>query len=72
MNILKLIEIGTVVLSILTIILVIMNSPQTGDTFGSKDTFSLTRRGMEKQIHTLAIASSAILLLLVLASQILK
>lgn len=72
MNILKLIETATVVFSVLTIALIIMNQPQSGDNFGSSESFTTTRRGMEKQVHSLTVASSVILLLLVLASQVLK
>ncbi len=72
MNILKLIEVATVVFSILTIALIIMNQPQSGDNFGSSDSFTTTRRGMEKNVHNFTVISSVVLLLLVLTSQILK
>ena len=68
----KLIEILTILASLTTILLVIMNQPQTGDTFGSKGGVSQTRRGFEKQLHNMTIASSIILLVLVLAGQIIK
>lgn len=68
----NLIEILTIVASITTIGLVVLNQPQTGDTFGSKNSITSTRRGFEKQLHNLTILSSATLLVLVLASQIIK
>jgi protein translocase SecG subunit len=68
----KAIEILTVIFSIATIGLVIMNQPQTNDTFGSANTVSQTRRGFEKQLYNMTIASSLILLVLVLAGQIVR
>jgi protein translocase SecG subunit len=68
----KLIEILTIIASISTITLVIMNQPQSGDTFGSKGGIMQTRRGFEKQLHNMTVVSSVILLVLVLASQIIK
>jgi len=68
----KLIEILTIIASITTIILIVINQPQTGDTFGSKNSITQTRRGFEKQLHNMTIISSVALLVLVLASQIIK
>ena len=68
----KLIEILTICASIATIALVVLNQPQTGDTFGSKGGVTQTRRGFEKQLHNMTIISSLALLVLVLASQIIK
>jgi protein translocase SecG subunit len=68
----KLIEILTIIASVTTIALIIMNQPQTGDTFGSKGGIMQTRRGFEKQLHNLTIISSVALLALVLISQIIK
>lgn len=72
MTALKLIEILTIACSAATILLIIMNQPQTGDTFGSKSSFSQTRRGFEKQIYNMAIFFSIALFALVLAGQVLK
>ncbi len=64
------IETLTIISSIVTIGLVIMNQPQSGDTFGSSGSIAQTRRGFEKQIHNLTILSSVVLLGLVLLSQV--
>lgn len=72
MTTLKIIEVLTIAVSAATILLVIMNQPQTGDTFGSKASFSQTRRGFEKQMYTLSVVSATVLLVLVLAGQIFK
>jgi hypothetical protein len=72
MNTLQIIEILTIAVSAATVLLIIMNQPHTGDTFGGKVTFAQTRRGFEKQVYNLAIVSSVALFLLVLAGQILK
>lgn len=64
------IEILTIIFSVATIGLVIMNQPQSGDTFSTSSSVTQTRRGFEKQIHNLTIFSSIILLGLVLLSQI--
>jgi preprotein translocase subunit SecG len=66
----ELIEMLLVIFSITTIGLVIMNQPQSGDTFGASASISQTRRGFEKQIHILTILSSSLLLALVLLSQV--
>ncbi len=68
----KLIEILTIIASVATIVLVIINQPQSGDTFGSKGGVLQTRRGFEKQLHTATILSSVAMLALVLISQVLK
>lgn len=68
----KLIEILTIIASVATIGLVIMNQPQTNDTFGGAGAGTQTRRGFEKQIHNLTIIVSGILLVLVLAGQIVR
>ena len=68
----NLIEILTVITSITTIAFVIMNQPQSGDTFGTSSGVIQTRRGFEKQLHYMTIASSVILLVLVLAGQIIR
>ena len=72
MNTLQLIEVLTIAVSAVTILLVIMNQPQTTDTFGAKSSFAQTRRGFEKQIYNMAIGFSVALFVLVLAGQILK
>lgn len=72
MTTLKLIEILTVIASVTTILLIVINQPQTGDTFGAKNSMTQTRRGFEKQVHNMTIISSIALLVLVLASQIVK
>ncbi len=72
MTTLKLIEVLTIAVSAATILLVIMNQPQTADTFGSKSSFGQTRRGFEKQVYNMAIFFSVALFVLVLAGQILK
>jgi protein translocase SecG subunit len=66
----NLIEILTIITSVTTIIFIIMNQPQSGDTFGTSGGVLQTRRGFEKQLHILTIASSVALLVLVLAGQI--
>lgn len=68
----NLIEILTIIASIATILLVIMNQPQTGDTFGTSGGVSQTRRGFEKQLHNMTIIASTVLLVLVLAGQIIR
>ena len=68
----KLIEILTTIASITTITLVIMNQPQSGDNFGSSASVTQTRRGFEKQLHTMTVVSAVIMFVLVLASQVIK
>lgn len=68
----NLIEILTIAASVATIGLIIMNQPQTGDTFGAAGSITQTRRGFEKQVHNLTIISSTVLLLLVLAGQVIR
>lgn len=68
----NLIEILTIIASVTTIILIMINQPQTADTFGASSGMSQTRRGFEKQLHGLTIISSVILLLLVLAGQVIR
>jgi protein translocase SecG subunit len=51
----KLIEILTIIASVTTIALIIMNQPQTGDTFGSKGGIMQTRRGFEKFLYRFTI-----------------
>lgn len=72
MNITQILEVLTIGVSAVTVLLIIMNQPQTGDTFGAKATFAQTRRGFEKQIYNLAIISSVALFVLVIAGQVLK
>lgn len=66
------IEILTIIFSLATIGLIIINQPQSGDTFGTKGGVTQTRRGFEKQLHNMTIASSFILVVLVLAGQIVR
>ena len=68
----QLINFAIIALSFVTMFLVVINQPHTDSTFGSKDSFSRTRRGFEKTAHTSTIVSSVLLFLAVLASQILK
>jgi protein translocase SecG subunit len=68
----NLLDILTIIFSVTTIGLVIMNQPQSGDTFGSSSGMIQTRRGFEKQLHYMTIISSAILLVAVLAGQIIR
>ena len=68
----SLIDIALILVSLSTIGLILLNQPATGDTFGSKDTLSTTRRGFEKQIHNLTVLSSVALIVLVLASQLVR
>lgn len=68
----QLINFSIIALSFLTMFLVIINQPHTDSTFGSKDSFSRTRRGFEKTSHTSTIVASTLLFLAVLASQILN
>lgn len=68
----RLIEILTIIVSITTIGLIILNQPNSGDTFGGTGGITQTRRGFEKQIHNMAVISSIALLVLVLASQIIR
>ncbi len=68
----NLIEILTIFVSIATIVLVIINQPQSGDTFGTSGGMVQTRRGFEKQIHNLTVISSVALLVLVLIGQIIR
>lgn len=66
----NLIEILTIIASVTTIIFIILNQPQSSDTYGTSGGMVQTRRGFEKQIHYLTVISSVALLLLVLAGQI--
>ena len=68
----QLIETLTIIASLSTIGLIIINQPQTGDTFGTKGGIMQTRRGFEKQLHTMTIVSSVVLMLLVLAGQVVR
>lgn len=68
----QLIQILTIITSALVIGLVLLNQPQTGDTFGSKDSFSFVRRGLEGKIHNLTIFASFSLLVLIIVSIIIK
>lgn len=68
----NLIEILTIIASVATIVLIIMNQPQSGDTFGTSGGMVQTRRGFEKQIHFMTIFASVALLALVLAGQIVR
>jgi protein translocase SecG subunit len=70
MNIQSILQIATVVLAILTIILVILNQPQTDSTFGGSNSFQITRRGAEKQLHNFTIISSVLLVVVILLSKI--
>lgn len=72
MNIIHTLETLTVIASVVTILLVIMNQPSNTDTFGAANTMSQTKRGFEKQIYQMAIGSSVILFVLVLATLVLK
>ncbi len=63
---------ATIAVSAVTILLIIMNQPQTTDTFGAKASFAQTRRGFEKQVYNMAVVSSVALFLLVIAGQVLK
>lgn len=68
----NLIEILTIIAAVATILLTIMNQPQSGDSFGASGGMVQTRRGFEKQLHYMTIFSSIALLVLVLASQIVR
>ena len=68
----NLIEILTIIVSVATIGLIIINQPQSGDTFGTSGGMIQTRRGFEKQIHNMTILSSVVLLVLVLAGQVIR
>lgn len=70
MNIQLILQIVTVVFAVLTIVLVILNQPQTDSTFGGSNSFQITRRGAEKQLHNLTIISSVIFIVVILVSKI--
>jgi protein translocase SecG subunit len=72
MNTLFIVNTLTIVMSIVTVGLVLLNQPQTDSTFGSKDSFSRTRRGFESTVHKATIFSSIVLVLLVVLAQTLK
>ncbi len=72
MNTLNIINILIIVLSISTSVLILLNQPNTDSTFGSKDSFSRTRRGFEKTLHSTTVLSSVLLVLSVLALQLFK
>ncbi len=70
MNIASILQIATIIFGILTIVLVILNQPQTDSTFGGSNSFQITRRGAEKQLHNLTIISSIIFVIVILVSKI--
>lgn len=68
----RLVDILTIIFACTTIGLVILNQPQSSDTFGGTGSIVQTRRGFEKKIHQMTILSICALVVLALASQVLK
>jgi protein translocase SecG subunit len=69
MNTLIIVNIATAITSIALIGLILLNQPQTDSTFGSKDSFSRTRRGFESTIHRATIVAAVALIALVILAQ---
>jgi protein translocase SecG subunit len=72
MNTYTILQILIIFFSFITMGLILLNQPETAQTFGSKSSFEKTRRGFEKTIHTSTIISSALIIVFVLLSQIVK
>jgi protein translocase SecG subunit len=70
MNITTILQTLTIILGLSTIALILLNQPQTDNTFGGSNSFQVTRRGAEKQLHNLTIISSVLLVLVILISKV--
>jgi preprotein translocase subunit SecG len=55
----NLINILLIISSALTMFLVVLNQPESSQTFGGKESFGRTRRGFEKSIHNLTVYAAA-------------
>jgi protein translocase SecG subunit len=72
MNSLFILQTLTLINAIIVMVLVVVNQPQNDPAFGSKDSFTHTRRGFEQTLYKTTIFFSVLLVVLVLSLHIVK